>query len=501
MDTVIREARVLTFDDQDREYETADLVISGGLIERIGPDAGLDPRPGARVIDGRGKLVMPGLINGHFHSPMNLIKGALDDMPLELFMLYEVPPLAEEPVSERFAYLRTILGAIDLLKQGVTSLHDDVFFIPTVSQPEIDGVMRAYGDSGMRATVAINQGNLIEYEKLPFLAEIVPPEIKRRMDEARRLPNTELLAINRDFIARWHGAREGRLRSSLSCSAPHRVSPDYLAALAQLSREHEIPYNMHILETKLQRVFGEEKLGGSLVRYAHDQGVLDERAIVIHAIWIDEADIELLAQSGCSVAHNPVCNLKLGSGVMPFRRLKQAGVNICIGIDEVPADDGMNLWTVGKVAHLIQHIAEPNYLDWPKAPEILAALTRGGARSLGLEDRIGSLAPGYAADLIMLDLDTLAFTPLLDLRRQLVFCETGSSVVLTMVGGEILVEDGRLLTVDEAEIKREVRALVPEIKSYLAECSRQAEELLPYYRDMYLRAAERDVGLQRWVGT
>lgn len=487
-------------DQQGTEHDEADILITDGRIDRIGPGVAETAPAGARVVDGHGKLAMPGLVNGHFHSPMNLIKGALDDMPLELYMLYEVPPLAETPVTRDFAYLRTMLAAMDLLKQGVTAIHDDVFCIPTPTEDEMDGVMQAYADSGIRANVAINQPNLVEYEKLPFLADLIPPAVRTQMDAAPSLSEAALIALNEDFIGRWHERADGRLRCSLSCSAPQRVTPDYLAALSALSARHDIPYNMHILETKLQRVFGDQRFGTSLVRYAHEQGVLNERVVVIHAIWVDEDDIALLAESGCSVAHNPICNLKLGSGVMPFRRLRDAGVNICLGIDEVPADDGMNLWTVGKMAGLIHKIADPEYLNWPKAPEILTALTRGGAQAMGLAGRTGVLAPGYAADLILLDLNTLAFTPLIDPYRQLVFCETGSSVVMTIVNGEIVVEDGKLLTTDEEAIKQAVRALTPDIHRYLDTCRQQADELMPYYREMYLRAAAQDVGLQRWVG-
>src|SRR5215471_5945388 len=143
MDLVIRNARVLTLNDHDDEHQSADIVVTNGRIERIGPGAsdGLD-LVGVEVIEGRGKLAMPGLINGHFHSPGNFMKGAVQNSPLELFMLYEVPPLMEEPVSARFAYVRTMIGVLEMLKQGVTSVHDDAFFIPVPTDDEVDSVMR-----------------------------------------------------------------------------------------------------------------------------------------------------------------------------------------------------------------------------------------------------------------------------------------------------------------------------------------------------------------------
>lgn len=501
MDLIIRNVRVLTMDDGDREYEAADIVVRSGRIERLGLGVadGLDSGE-VDVVDGRDWLAMPGLVNGHFHSPGNFMKGAVGNTPLELFMLYEVPPLMEKPVSGRFAYIRTMLGILEMLKQGVTAVHDDAFFVPVPTEEEVDNVMRAYEDGGMRAAVTLDQPNVVEYEKYPFLKGLIPREIKERMDRMPCMSDRELVECYESFIERWHGAAGGRLRAAVSCSAPQRVTPAYLQALGEISRRHDIPFNMHILETRLQRVLGQEKLGKSLVHYAHDLGVLNERAMVIHAIWVDEDDIRLLAESGCSVAHNPVSNLKIGSGVMPFRRLRDAGINICLGNDEATVDDGINLWTVVKVAGLIHNIADPEYRNWPTPSEILRAATVGGAKAMRLSGETGVLAPGYRADIALLDLNTLAFTPFNDLRRQLVYCENGSSVVMTIIGGRIVMRDGKVLTVDEEAIKAEARSLAGEFQRYVQRCSAAAAELDPYYRRMYLKAAETEVPMNRWAG-
>ncbi len=146
--TVIRDATVLTLDEKDTLHPRADIVIEGGLIRAVGQGAAASAPPGAQVIDGTGHLVIPGLINGHFHSPGNFMKGALENWPLELFMLYEVPPLMDRVATPRFAYLRTMLGIIEMLKQGVTAVHDDCFYVPVVTEDEVDAVMQAYADAG-----------------------------------------------------------------------------------------------------------------------------------------------------------------------------------------------------------------------------------------------------------------------------------------------------------------------------------------------------------------
>lgn len=499
--TVIKGARVLTLDSQDTEYAQADIVVRDGRIEAIGPDAfDAVAGQGASIIDAAGQLAMPGLVNGHFHSPANFMKGALDNWPLELFMLYEVPPLVQEVVSPRFAYVRTMLGAMEMLKQGITSVHDDCFFVPVVTHAEVDNVMQAYADAGMRATVTLDQPNVVEHSKYPFLADLLPPALRERMDSVRLMSDEELLGHYDRFIQTWHGRADGRLRCAVSCSAPQRVTPNYFKALGQIARERDIPYNMHILETRLQRVLGQEKYGKSLVRYAHDMGVLNEQAMVIHAIWIDQDDMQLLAGSGCSVAHNPVSNLKLGSGVMPFRQLRSQDINVCIGNDEAAADDGVNLWTVAKVAGLVHNVADPDFGNWPLPFEILTALTSGGAKAMRLPQPTGQLKQGWAADIILLDLNSFAFTPLNDLKRQLVYCENGSSVTTVMVDGRVVVENRRLLTVDEEALKQEARALAGEFADYMARCKSAADELEPYYRQMYERSVKTPVPMHRWAG-
>jgi cytosine/adenosine deaminase-related metal-dependent hydrolase len=499
MATVIRDATVLTLDESDRLHPRADVVIDDGLIRAVGPGAAASAPPGAETIDAAGMLVMPGLVNGHFHSPGNFMKGALENWPLELFMLYEVPPLMDRVSSPRFAYVRTMLGAIEMLKQGVTAVHDDCFFVPVVTEAEVDAVMQAYADAGMRATVTLDQPNVPETDKYPFLAELLPAHLRARMQAAPRMSDGELLDHYARHVERWHGAADGRLRAAVSCSAPQRVTPAYLQALGRLARELDIPYDMHILETRLQRVLGQEKYGRSLVRYAHDMGVLTEQALVIHAIWIDDADMRLIADAGASVAHNPVSNLKIGSGVMRWRRMRQAGINVCLGNDEASTDDGINLWTVGKVAGLIHNVTDPEFREWITPQEILAGLTHAGARAMRLPVPTGRIAPGWQADLALLDLSTLPFTPLNDLRRQLVYCETGQSVRTVIVGGAVVVRDGRLTQVDETALLAEARACAAEFADYMARCASAADELAPFYRAMYDRALATPVGMDRWA--
>jgi len=495
MDTLFRGATLRSFTPGRPHTEQADILVTGSVVAEIAPPGGIAEAPGTRVVEAGGHLIMPGLINGHFHSPVNHLKGSLDSLPLEIFMLYESPGLPGLMPSPRFAYVRTMLAAAEMLKSGVTSVQDDAFFVPFPTPDVVDAVLQAYADSGMRARVALDQSDLPEIGKLPFLADLVPADLRARLAAPPEASAEALLDSYAHLISRWHGASEGRLMAAISCSAPQRVSDRYLGALDDLSKTHDLPFYVHILETRAQRVLGQLQ-GRSLVRNFAERGALSNRSNVIHAIWVDGDDLDLIAAAGATVAHNPISNLRLGSGVMPFRALRERGIPICLGTDEAIADDSVNMWSVAKMAGLIHNIGDPDYQRWPNAPEVLACLIGGGAHAMRQSGRIGALAPGMQADLIMLDLDTYPFTPLNDLDRQLVYCENGSSVRLTMVAGTIVMRDGMLTTIDERSLREQARALAAE-QAGAEQTAREAAPWLPYYRSMYLRAAAADLRMDR----
>lgn len=495
---LIRDARVLTLDEMGTVFDRADILIRQGHIQAIAPDLPSPSHP-HRHLDGRNKLAMPGLINAHIHTTGTFNRGAFPVRPLEVFMLYEVPPFDFGPFPPEMDYVRTLYSAAEMLRLGITCVQDDPFFVPQPSSESIDSLMRAYRDSGMRATVTINQPNRVEYEKYPYLKELLPVEYRKKMETAPRMDVSEILDLYRGAIERWHNSYQGRLRMAVSCSAPQRATEDYMLGLENLSQRFGLSYNLHILETKAQRVTGKVRYGTSLVQYAAQLGLLSPRTTVIHAVWIDEADMDTLAESGASVAHNPISNLRLGSGIMPFRALRERGVNICLGTDEATTDDSHNLWIVGKVCGMIHTLSDSDYRRWPVPREIIHALTHGGARSVLQEHEIGALVPGYKADIVLLNLRTPAFVPLNNLEAQLVFCEHGSSVDTVIVDGRIVVEGGRLQTVDETILRQQIDEMLPSYREQYARAVRWAELLEPYYAEVYSRCAAENVGFSRWL--
>lgn len=484
-----------------------DVLVRGDRIAAIGADA--RPRhsesgdePG-RIVAGHGhQVLLPGLINGHFHSPANHLKGSLPSLPLEEFMLYESPADPALAPTPREAYLRTMLAALEMLRTGTTSVQDDAFLMPYPEPAIIDAVMSAYADCGIRAAVALDQPEIAEIDKLPFIGRSADPALRAALATPPPMDRAGLLDAYRHLISTWHGAADGRLTAAVSISAPQRVSERYFGDLDDLSKQHRIPLFAHMLETKVQRVLAAEQprfRGRSLVRYTADLGLLSDRMNVIHAVWVDDADLDLIAEAGAIIAHNPVSNLRLGSGVMPFRRVQDRGIPTCLGIDEAICDDSANLWGVIKMAGLIHNISGQESDTWPAATEVLECVWSGGAAAMLRRNELGRIQAGYLADLILLDLRTAPFTPFNDLPGQLVYCQDGGSVRLTMVAGEVVVENGHVLTVDQNDLLDEARELFARRRPAIDKARKDSAGAAGAYQAMVRRAAATDVGMNRWV--
>jgi 5-methylthioadenosine/S-adenosylhomocysteine deaminase len=499
MRTLFKNARVLRMIDRAAvAAERLDVLVEGGRIREVGTQIAADHVD--RLIDGTHLLLMPGMVNAHIHTEQNTFRGRYRGLPLEILMLYAYPLTGAVPPTGEMIRLRTLLAGIESLKSGVTSILDDVIELPRQEHAELAAVFAAYEEVGVRANISGHVINRPFFETIPYLEDVLPDEHKQKFLRVPPITLDEYVAFCDEAVRRFHGTADGRLRYVVAPSGPQRCTPELLETIADFSRDRGVAFHIHILETRTQRVTGNRMYGKSLIRLMSDLNALHAHTSIAHAIWVDDDDIGLIAESGASVAHNPVCNLRIGSGIAPLRALLNAGVNIALGTDGISSNDSCRLFDVMKAAGLVHTLTTEDYDQWPNSREILWAATRGGARALGLEEEIGSIEPGKKADLVALDLRTSAFVPLNDVTNQLVYSENGSSVRLVMVGGEIVVEDGRCTKIDEDAVFAEANdVLGAYLEQHLA-VETEAAVLEPYFRSVYERCIAEYAANPRSVG-
>ncbi len=495
--TLFRDALLVTLEGS-APPANGDLLVVNSSIAAVGGT--IAAPPDAVIVEARGKLILPGLVNAHTHSSETFFRGRYEGMPLEVWLLYAYPPLTDAPIPPRLLYLRTLLLAMESLKSGVTMLSDD-FFDPPIHDPaRLAVVFDAYEAAGIRANVSSAVVDIPMLDTLPFARDVVPAHLQALLDGAAMITPAAYAAFCRDVFATLHGRAAGRLRFMVAPSAPQRCTAEMLQACAALARDHGVPFHTHVLETKTQAVTGGELFGKSLIAVMADLGVLDRHTTIAHAVWVDDGDIAVMGEAGCAVVHNAVSNQKLGAGIAPLRRLIDAGVAIGLGTDGLSSNDTARIFDVMRVAALIHSTTGPDPSSWASSAEILKAATLGGARTALLDGVTGSLAPGKAADLIVLDLDALAFTPLNDPVKHLVWSENGSDIELVMVAGEVVVRRGRLTRIDEAETLAEIRDLAPAWLAAHARIEARNRVFAPFLAEIHRRAAMLDLGLNRYAG-
>jgi 5-methylthioadenosine/S-adenosylhomocysteine deaminase len=471
--------------------------MDAGRIVAVG--AGLE---GDEVVDCTRLAVVPGAINSHCHSNENWFRGLWDNLPLEPWMLFSYPVLSAPAQSPEEIYVRTLLGGIEMLRSGATCVVDFLYELQGFSDESLEAVVRAYRDLGLRALIALAIADRAYHETVVLDAGLVDAELIARLEREKPPSWEETEAFVRHAVERFHRPDEG-ISICPAPSGPQRCTDELLAGTAALADELDLAVHIHVLETRMQALSGRRMYGKTLPEHLDSLGFLSPRVSFEHGIWLTPSDIELVRDRGVTIVHNPVSNLKLGSGIAPVPQLLRAGVNVALGTDGMCSNDGNDMYASVKTAALLHKAWATDYEEWLGAAEAWQMATAAGAAAAGDRDGLGRIEPGRRADVVLLDLDSLPFTPLNDPLRQVALGSTSWAVRSVVVGGRFVLRDGELAGIDERAVLAQARELGAEIVSRHDEAFAVGQELLASVRAGWLEAMREDVGVERklWPGS
>ncbi len=420
-DLIIRNGRVITMDPQGRRYSSADIAVQDGLISAIGPSL---TGTGKQEINANGNAVLPGLVNGHTH--MTLLRGVGDDLPL-MRWLYEVMFPKDAEIRPEHIHASALMNQLELIRGGVTTFLD-IFRYPSQS-----------------AAVALDSG----------LRAVFTPQI---IDEPSGAGET--LESNLAFIEEWQHRQPNRIYTWFGPHAPYSNHPETYQKIAQLAEAYDVGFHTHICETEDEVRQIREKYGKSPVFLLEEIGALSPRLSVAHGVHLDPDDIQLLAERGVGVIHNPTSNMKLASGVAPVPDLMAAGVKVGLGTDSNLSNNNLDMFEEMRLAAFLHKLTRKDPSILP-CEQVLCMATMGSAACLGMDDQIGSLEMGKKADIIIVDLHQPHLYPLFpepntNIIEQLVYSASAADVITTIVEGKVLMHQRQVLTLDEENVEQTV---------------------------------------------
>ena len=411
----------------------------------------------ARVIDGRDRLLMPGIVNAHTHSPLNILKGTGDVLSHPAFMWRNQADTAGRTPDE--IRLSTLLGCVEHLLNGTTAVIDH-FPEQGFGESDVDAVVDGYRMSGMRALIALRiyDEPYVDIEPTSGFPDssvenpLTPP------------PLDESLALVEASIKRHGGSADGRITICPAPSNPMRCSDDLLIGVRNISEQYNTAIHMHLLETAAQADIALKRYGTSMVRHMDDIGLVSRRLSTAHSIWLDDVEIAIMGARGAIPVHNPESNLKLGTGIAPVAKMLQAGITVALGTDGAGTNDNLDVHEAMRLAVMLQRPGERDRNRWPTARDALRMATINGGKAMQQEG-LGTLLPGAPADLVLHDLTAPFWAPLNDPVLQLVFGASGSTVDTVIVGGRIVVDGRQIVAFDAAPVLAEARDLVQRLRA------------------------------------
>ena len=416
----------------DDGYATVDIQLENDRIVAIG--AGL-PAVGT-AIDAENKLLLPGFVNGHTHSPQFWQRGLFSQLPLELWLanVFDTSPTDVEKT-----YLGALGTAINTLLSGGTCVMDHLYLIAGQELESVAAAARAYKEVGIRAFIAPLM------QDMPFVAGY--PEGLNLPHQPYPQSTADVLTVMDAIVAQSHAPDDG-IQIAVGPTGFHRCSDALFEGLRDLSDRHHLCRHTHLLETRSQKMLAQERFGGSAVRHLQQLGFLDHRTSLAHSIWLENADIAILAETKSTVVHNALSNLRLGSGIAPVLKYLQAGVNVSFGCDGAASNDGQDMLEAIKIGSILHNVTDPDYQHWITPRKAVEMATIGGFTGVNLADQAGSITVGKQADLVLYDLKNLSLLPRTDPVKLLVLGRPSAAVDSVWVRGQQVVADGKLKTVD-----------------------------------------------------
>ena len=419
MKTILKNATLLP--EQGFAGRPVQVVIENKRIAAI-TESPLD-ETGADVVDCGGNLLIPAFYNTHCHAAMTLFRGYGEDLPLHRWLNEKIFP-AEELLTRKSVYVATKWAIAEMLRRGIASFSDMYMFE--------DAVADAVLETGIKANLA---RSLVSFDPT------VDPKTDSRLAEA--------IALAKEY----HMAADGTLKIDFSLHAEYTNLPHYCAYVGRYAKEHGLLMQLHLSETEEEHEACIKRHGKTPSAFFADLGVFDTPTSAAHCVWLSEEDIAILAEKGVTAVHNPVSNLKLGSGVMQLRKLLDAGVNVALGTDGVASNNRLDVLREMQTAAILHKgiSRDPACLV---ASELLPLATENGARAQGRED-CGRLAIGARADLTLIDRHSIHNLPTYDDHAMLAYSAESADVRMTMVDGRILYRNGEYTSIDEERLRRE----------------------------------------------
>ena len=474
---VLRGGRLLDVDGHAAPHR--DILIVDGLIDTIG-EPGMTVPDGTRERQAMGFLMMPGLVNAHTHGHGSFGKGRGDRWSLEL--LLNAGPWISSGRNDEDKYLATLLNAADMIRRGCTAVYDLTWEQPRPSVVGMHAVARAYDTIGMRALIAPMMADLSFYDIIPGLRDALPSALQQETDKLALDPYGAAIDACREILAGWP-FDTNQLRFGIAPTIPMHCTAEFLTACRDLADEFGCPVHTHMAESKVQALTGYDTYGTSLTARFDELGLLTDRFTAAHGVWLDADDMKRMADRGASVAHCPGSNLRLGSGIALVRDMLDAGVNVGVGSDGSNSSDNQNMFEATRLATYVSRVTDHDLRRWISSGEGLDLATTGGATTMGMDGFIGRIAPGFAADIVFLDLNDIAYVPLNDPVNQIVYADDGGSVHSVMVGGKIVYDNRCFTGFDEAKLRHDVENAMERLNRVTAERKELVQALEPLVAD------------------